>query len=123
MGISYFYDSYAIIEYINDNPCFVPYFENHSGITALPNVMEVYYSSLLDSGKEKADPILEKIWTIVVHPKRETVKKAMQFRAQHKKQKLSYADCLGYALAKEQEVPFLTGDKEFKDFPNVIFLK
>ena len=32
-------------------------------------------------------------------------------------------DCVGYVVAKRVGVKFLTGDREFKDMPNVEFVK
>lgn len=119
----YFYDSYPVIEYINDNPKFVPYFEENSGVLTIMNAMEVYYSSLLEGGTEKADFVLDKLWPLIISPPKDTVKKAMQFRMVHKKRKLSYTDCLGYILAVEIKIKFLTGDKEFQDLPNVEFVR
>ena len=52
--MKYFYDSYAVIEYINDNTKFARYFEENAGSLAITNVMEIYYSSLLEAGVEKA---------------------------------------------------------------------
>jgi predicted nucleic acid-binding protein len=41
----------------------------------------------------------------------------------HKKQKLSYVDCLGYVSAKEKGLIFLTGDIQFRDISNVEFVE
>ena len=121
--MKYFYDSYAVIEYINDNPKFAPYFEENAGFLTIMNVMEIYYSSLLEAGVEKANIVIERLWPLVIHPTKETIKKAMQFRAKQKKRKLSYADCIGYILALENKIRFLTGDKELMDMPNVEFVR
>ncbi len=120
MGI-FFYDSYAIIEYLNNNPKFVSYFEQHTGILTLLNVLEVYYSVLADAGEEKADVVLETLLPFVVEPTKETIRKAMKFRYEQRKKKLSYADCLGYQVALERGVKFLTGDKQFEHIKNVEF--
>jgi len=39
------------------------------------------------------------------------------------KSNLSYVDCIGYILAKELKVGFLTGDREFEGMDNVEFVK
>ena len=41
----------------------------------------------------------------------------------HRKQDLSMTDCVGYVVAKRLGVKFLTGDKEFRNFQNVEFVK
>ena len=123
MGMKYFYDSYSVIEYINNNLKFVPYFEENSGVLTIMNIMEVYYSSLLAAGIEKANIVIDKLWPLIISPSKDIIKKAMQFRIAHKKRKLSYADCLGYSIALEMQIKFLTGDKEFQNLPNVEFVK
>lgn len=119
----FFYDSYAIIEYLNNNPRFVPYFEEHTGITSVFNLAEVYYSVLHDSGKEKADIALDTLSSLVVEVDKHSLKKSMLFRLLYKKRKLSYADCVGYELAHTHGVKFLTGDIQFKDIQNVEHVK
>ena len=48
---------------------------------------------------------------------------AMDFRKHHYKKNLSYVDCIGYTIAREMNVIFLTGVKQFEDMPNVKFVK
>ena len=48
---------------------------------------------------------------------------AMQFKLAHKAENLSYADCVGYALAAELGIKFLTGDEKFRSKENVEFVK
>ena len=55
--------------------------------------------------------------------KKENVIEASKFKLKHIKKKLSYADCLGYAMAEHYDMKFLTGDKEFENFENVEFAK
>ena len=50
----YFYDSYAIIEYINDNPMYTKYFLENEGVTSFNNLMEVFYSILKEGGEKQA---------------------------------------------------------------------
>lgn len=120
---TFFYDSYAIIEYLKNNPIFVPYFEEHSGIITIFNLVEVYYAVLAEEGTEKAESAYAKLSLLLVEPSQEAIKSAMEFRLQQKKRKLSYADCVGYAVAQEHNVKFLTGDEQFKNIVGVEFLK
>ena len=48
---------------------------------------------------------------------------SVKFRYDNRKGKMSYIDCLGYVLAKNNKIPFLTGDKAFENLPNVKFVK
>ena len=119
----YFYDSFAFIEYFHGNRYYKSYFEEHTGVTTIFNVAEVYYIVLNEMGKVMADDVLKTLLSYVIDVDGEIITKAMLFRYMHKKKKLSYADCIGYEVARLKNILFLTGDKEFKDLPNVMFLK
>ncbi len=119
----FFYDSYAIIEYLNNNSRFISYFEQHRGILTLLNILEVYYSVLWEGDTQRADLVLETLLPLAIEPRKETIQRAMKFRYEHKKKNLSYADCLGYQIALDQGIKFLTGDKEFEHVKNVEFVK
>ncbi len=116
---AFFYDSYAVIEYLKENPSYTEYFEQNDGMITLLNLLEVYYSSLQEEGEEYACQVYDRLLHLVVQPTKTEVKKAMRFKLLNKKQNLSYADCLGYCVALERGVLFLTGDKEFKHLPGV----
>ena len=51
------------------------------------------------------------------------IKEAAKLRLKYKKNDLSMTDCIGYILAKEWNIKFLTGDKEFENMENVEFVK
>lgn len=115
----YFYDSYAVIEFLNGNPSYKPLFLEHDGVTTLYNVMEVCYIVLRDQGKEKAKKALELLSPIVVYPTLDDAAFAAAFRFANKEKRFSYADCLGYILARKLTRRFLTGDRAFAGLPNV----
>ena len=119
----YFYDSYAIIEFIKGNPKFKEYFTEVKGITSFYNLMEVYYSTLKDNGETKARDFLNLFINISVQPITEDIESSMKFRFLNVKKKFSYADCLGYNISKREKLKFLTGDEAFRNFPNVEFVK
>ncbi len=120
---NYFYDSYAIIEYLNGNLNYKKYFIKLEGVTTLYNVMEVYYSVLNEEGEKKAKEVLSLLRPIIIYPKIEDAEAAMKFRFKHKENKYSYADCLGYIMAKRRKYRFLTGDEGFRNVVNVEFVK
>ena len=119
----FFYDSYAIIEFINGNEKFRKYFLENEGITTLYNAMEVYYSVLKEKGEATANETLKLLAPIIFYPNLEYVEDSIKFRLKHKEKKLSYADCLGYVIAFKLKIKFLTGDEDFRSFNNVEFLK
>ena|SRR3989344_4736872 len=122
MGLKYFFDSYAIIEIINENPKYIPY-SNEEIILSLFNLAEIYWSVLNDFGEEKANVIFNIYKKVVVEIDDETIKEAIKFRKEHKKQDLSYTDCIGYIYSKRNNLKFLTGDSKFESLPFVEFVK
>jgi predicted nucleic acid-binding protein len=122
MDVNYFLDTYAIYEMLDGNPHYDAYVNNNNR-TSIMNIAEIYYRLLLDSDEKTADektiPLFP--FSVIINPL--TVKNAMIFRLKNKTKKMSYVDCIGYQLAKEHNLKFLTGDKEFEGLPNVEFVK
>lgn len=122
MGLRYFFDSYAIIEIIKENQNYFSYTSEDTTLTIF-NLAEIYWSALLDYTEEKANVIFETYKKAVVEIDDSTLKEAMKFRKEHKKQDLSYADCIGYMYAIHNNLKFLTGDSKFENLPFVEFVK
>lgn len=120
--MEYFFDSYAIIEVINQNNSYLKY-SNSIIITNLLHLAEVYYFLLLNYNEKTADYWATKLDFSFLDVTHKTAIKASRFRYKHKKLKLSYADCIGYVLAQENSLKFLTGDRQFKDMQGVEFVK
>ena len=47
----------------------------------------------------------------------------MEFRLKWKDRGVSITDCVGYIMAREMGIKFLTGDKEFEGLEGVEFVK
>lgn len=122
MTETYFFDSYALIEIIHGNKDYEEYANVNMVITKL-NIFEVYYILLRNNLKEIANEFIEKYMGFAVDFDEETIVMAANLKLDRKKSKLSMADCVGYTLAKNLNIKFLTGDKEFKDLDNVEFVK
>ena len=118
----YFFDSYAFFEILKDNPNYEEY-KQVPLITTKMNLMEVYYWILLRQGKEMAEKVYTEFVDFCIEITDEIIKKACEFRIENKKKELSYVDCLGYVIARERNIKFLTGDEGFKDIINVEFIK
>lgn len=118
----FFFDSYAIIELLNGNPDYTKY-SGEILITTSLNLAEVYYHYLKEGkGNEFLKKIdLERVECLTITP--EDAYSAMRFRYEHRKQKYSFADALGYTISMSKGLRFLTGDKEFMHQPNVEFVK
>lgn len=115
-------DTYALIELLGGNPNYKPYL-GHILITSKFNLIELYYHFLHDYDKKIADKYLNLYSKFTIPVTYSSIKSGMEFKLKHKKEKLSYIDCVGYALALELGIKFLTGDEKFKDKPNVEFVK
>ena len=88
--------------------------------------MELYYASLRDSNEETAERDYETFVPAEVEIPEKTLKNAMKKRLefqQKKKMNISYVDAIGYQYALENNLKFLTGDREFKGVENVEFVK
>ncbi|MBI2669427.1 PIN domain-containing protein [Candidatus Woesearchaeota archaeon] len=120
---TFFFDSYAFFEIIEGNKNYNPYRKNVGIITTKMNLMEVHHGLLRTYGKEKADFYYDKLLPFAVEIDDHTIKRANQFKAAMKKQKLSYVDCLGYVIALTRGVSFLTGDRQFERLENVEYVK
>ena len=120
--MAYFFDSYAIIELLNNN-------ENYAQVaheTIITNALhlgEVHYYLLRSYGKETAESLLRKLKVQLLEITLQIALEASLFRYEHKKLELSYADCIGYVTALRYSMKFLTGDKAFEKLRDVEFIR
>jgi uncharacterized protein len=122
-GISYFWDSYAVIELEDGNEKYLKY-SNCPVILTLFNLAEIYWVILNQLGEKEADKVYENYRFAVVEIDDETLKEAIKFRKKvYKSKKISYVDAIGYTYALRNNLVFLTGDKEFENLENVEFVK
>ncbi|MEK6855182.1 MAG: PIN domain-containing protein [Nanoarchaeota archaeon] len=117
----YLFDTYAIIEIIEGNSDYEKYVDEEIIINDFV-FAELCYS-LIKTNYSNLDLYIKKYEEFSVPLEAETIKKAMQFRHENKKKKLSMTDCISYFQAKELGIKFLTGDKEFENLENVEFIK
>jgi len=118
----FLFDSYALIEIVGGRENYLKY-QDAIVLTTELNIFEVYFRMLEDFGEEKADFFLNNYWKYVKEIEPHIIQNAAKFKLKHKKRNVSMTDCIGYTLADHWCIPFLTGDKEFKDLPNVEFVK
>ena len=118
----YFFDTYAIIEIIKGNPNYNQFTEELFATTTI-NLSEVYYYLLNEVGEYYAHETIQKLKMEYFDITPALALKAVAFRHAHKKDKLSYVDCLGYVIAIHNNLLFLTGDNGFEKIPHVAFVK
>ena len=87
------------------------------------NLIEIHQTLLRLFSEKDADEATIKLEHMVVVPTIANILNASKFRLKHKKKNLSYTDCVGYIIAQDMKIKFLTGDKEFKNLPNVEFVQ
>jgi uncharacterized protein len=123
MGINkFFWDSYAVIEVIKGNSNFRSYLDEEIIITIF-NLIEIYFSALKDLGEAAAEKIYKQYSPSVKEVSDYVLKKAMKYKLKNRDKNLSCIDCIGYVYAIENNLVFLTGDKEFENLENVEFVK
>jgi len=120
-GPRYFYDTYALVELMKGNPNYVRFVLEKDGITSRFNLMELYRFLLKTSGKAEADKQFDALLPFTVEFEDQDIKDAVLLK--EKNLDLSYIDCLGYVAAVRLGLKFLTGDKEFSKYKNVVFVK
>ena len=120
---TFFFDTYALFEVGEGNENYKNYLKNIAIVITKLNLMELYYGLIIKYDEKTANSLYEKFSPYCVNIDDNTIKKAMMFRALNKKRDLSYVDCIGYILAKQRNIKFLTGDKEFERMENVEFVK
>jgi uncharacterized protein len=119
----YYLDTYAMHEIISGNPSYDKYTTGISAITSRLNLVELYYALLSRYGEEEAEKNYSLFLPYTVDVGDDVIKEGMRFKLMHKERKFSYVDCISYTLAKTRNARFLTGDKEFKDIPQVDYIK
>ncbi len=121
--VAFFFDSYALIEIYERNPKYKKY-SKVNVVTSYFQIYEVYHSLIRNSySSEEIKDFFEFLQNLCIELKFEWIPMSVELRRKYSKRDLSYADCLGYVIAEELKIKFLTGDKEFEDLPNVEFIK
>ncbi len=120
--MSYFLDTYAMIEIANGNFKYLKYL-NEKLFTSLYNLYELYFNLLKNYNENISKKAFFHFKKKIIQIKDEHIFKASRFKLDNKKKNLSYVDCLGYIMSLEYELKFLTGDKEFENLENVEFVK
>jgi len=83
-------------------------------LLSVVNWGEVYYITLREAGRERAEAVAQLISTLpiqIIPVDLELTKQAAEFKAI---KKMSYGDCFAAALAKLRKAELVTGDEEFK---------
>ena len=120
--MTYFFDSYAIIELLEGSQSYQPY-QNFKIITSVLNVGEVYAIFLRNYDKKRADEWFKDCNFELLEIYSADIVNATYFRHINKKKNVSITDSVGYILSLKHSIKFLTGDKQFQELENVEFVK
>lgn len=98
--LTFFFDSYALIEIYEKNSNYEKY-SKAKAVTTYFQAYEVYHI-LIRNGytKEKISDFFEFLQTFCIELKFDWIPKSVEFRRKYKKRELSYSDCIGYITAK-----------------------
>lgn len=118
-----FYDTYALYAIATGKESYADFSKGYKIITGLMNLYEFYYILIKENNKRLAEEFFNRLINSCIKIKPDIVKEAANFRFKEIKRKLSYVDCLGYIIAKTNNVKFLTGDAGFKGLSNVKFVE
>lgn len=119
---NYYLDTYALIAISNGSFNYKKY-SNCTFVTHLINLYEMYHILLRTNGKETATKLYLKFKQYEISGLDEDIFNAAEFKQIHKNKRISYADALGYAIAKRLNCKFLTGDQGFEGLENVEYTK
>lgn len=124
---NYFLDTWALIEILRDNPAYRRISSADRFATTRLNLMEMAFW-LRVRDMDAASPyrdFLPHVYT----PSDDTMLQAVEFRKAHPepakpgRYRFSYVDAIGYTLARELGIPFVTGDRDFRELPGVEYLR
>ncbi len=118
----YFFDTYALIQTARGVSSYSSYLKAPI-ITTKLNLLELAFVLIRDGEKEKASAVYAKFKPFCVSISDPIFLKAAEMRYQFRNLHLSYIDCIGYLLSRSLGIPFLTGDREFRDLEGVEFVK
>jgi len=113
-------DTYALIEISKENASFSEYLNNSIIISDL-TLVEFYGVLLREEGDLVADYWFRKFEGYSVQVSKEILIESVKFRHKNKTKNFSFFDAVGYIFALNNKIPFVTGDKEFKNMINVEF--
>jgi predicted nucleic acid-binding protein len=121
----YFADSYALVAYLEGNPRYGRIFERKTLCTSALNILELYATLLPRLGRDQARASAVPFLPLVISGGADVALVAGEFRQlmRDRKRDCSYVDAWGYAIARENGIPFLTGDNSFKSMENVEFVR
>ena len=124
ISMKYFFDTYALIEIIMQNPGYRSYtLSPIEACTTAFNLMELHFYYLKNFGNEEAERMYTLVSPLIISTDDDIIKDANKLKLANLKKRLSFTDCIGYITALKLNLRFVTGDYAFKGMENVEFVK
>lgn len=111
-----------MLEMVKGNASYKKYLDEELFTTIL-NLYEFYYNVLKEYDDKVAMEMFYRFYGFVMGIADEEIFLASSYKLEQRKRRISYVDALGYVIAKNHNMRFLTGDKEFKGMADVEFVK
>ncbi|MEK6901073.1 MAG: PIN domain-containing protein, partial [Nanoarchaeota archaeon] len=108
----FFCDTYALVEFVKGNKAYAKFVAEELH-TSLLNLYELYYNLLKEYEEETARGYFYQFSSLLIPIMDQHIFAGGKFKLKNQKQNISYTDALGYAMARQEGMKFLTGDKEF----------
>ncbi len=119
---TFFFDTYALYRVYEGSEAYKKYEGCKIVLTKL-NLFEIYLVILRNYGDKDAEEFFDNYCNFARDFDENVIKEAAKMKKELNKRDLSMADCIGYAMAKQFGIKFLTGDEQFKDLENVKYVK
>ena len=119
----FYFDTYALIEISKGNPKYEPYKEGIKIMLNMLNMLEFSYFLIKEGKGDEVKEIFDKFSKFNVDYDQEILIKSAEMKFKLLKERISFIDCIGYNIAKKNNVKFLTGDEKFRHKENVEFVK
>src|SRR3989338_8593362 len=110
----FFFDTYAFFEILKKNSNYEKYRKYEITTTKL-NLFELYLGILREVDENNAKKVLEKYYPFAIDFDENVTKEAAELKKMLNKRDVSMTDCIGYCLAKQIGIKFLTGDTAFEN--------
>ena len=120
---SFYFDTYALIEIGKGNPKYEQYKENVMILLNKLNLLELSYFLIREEKENEISPLFKEYSRFNVDYDEDDLMSAASMKFKFLKERLSFIDCIGYILARKNNVKFLTGDEHFRNLENVEFVK
>jgi len=119
---TFFFDTYAFFEILQGSKAYEIY-EFAKIITTKLNLFELYLGISRECGSDYAERTLEKYYSFAKDFDQEVIIAAAKLKNFLNRRDVSMTDCIGYAMAKQLGIMFLTGNSAFECMKNVKFVK